>query len=99
MGIQDSKGFSLVTVIIVVAVVGIIGMVAYNVYLKQQDDNKTDSAATTQNEASGQQTAEATEAPEVKNSADLDKAQEALDSINVESNEDDQQLSKELSSF
>ena len=75
-----NKGFSIVEVVIVIAIVGLLGLVGWRVW----DANQTKTADETDTAQSSQA------APDVKSDADLDKADAALDAMNVEGNESKQ---------
>lgn len=81
-----NKGFSIVEVVIVIAVIGLIGLIGWRVWDAQQNTG-TEQTDTTQTE---------TTAPDVNSEADLDKADDTLDAMNVEG-EEAKQLESETS--
>lgn len=79
-----NKGFSIVEVVIVLAIVGVIGLIGWRVWDANQN-NSVDQEGTSQ---SGSEAS-----PDIQSDTDLDKADQTLDTMNVEGTE-----SKELDS-
>ena len=79
-----NKGFSIVEVVIVIAVIGLIGLIGWRVWDAQ--NTGTDQTDTTQTDTT----------PDVNSEADLDKADDTLDAMNVEG-EEAKQLESETS--
>jgi hypothetical protein len=88
---KQSLGFSVVEATLIIGVVAVLGLVGFNVYARNQD-KKTDTATT-------QAPVEARDpsAPEIKSTADLDKADKALDDTNLDA--DTSQLDSQLNTF
>ncbi len=88
-GTNKNRGFSAIEVVLVVVVVGLVGFVGYTFYLNQiqAPDN------------SAQQDGDATTAPKIDTTDDLDKAGEAIDQTEQEadSSQDAKQLDSETS--
>jgi len=92
---QSQTGFSAVEGLLIVAVVAVLGFVGYKVYSGQQDK-----PASTGNNQTADQSAKADdvpEAPEIKETNDLDKANATLDQVNPD--DDTGELDSQLSSF
>lgn len=99
---KNSLGFAVFEIIVIVGVVGILSFAGYMVYQRQQDKDKNSSSTSVTTQASEQKPAssnDVAEAPEVKNTEDLSKAEKVLDDTNVESSTDDSQLDQDLSSL
>ncbi len=88
---KQSKGFSLVEVVLVVVVLGIIGFVGYRVAVAQLDNKTADQNAAAQTSVS------TNSVPAIQTSEDLDAATQTLDSTDVES--DDSALLNEQLNF
>jgi hypothetical protein len=91
---KDTKGFSVVeflTILIVVVAVSVIGYFAFNKMQENKEANDTSSSQTTNNK-------ETAEAPTVKSTQDLDKADAALDSSKLDDGSD-ASLDTELNKF
>lgn len=75
-----NKGFSIVEVVIVIAIVGLLGLVGWRVW----DASQTKTADQTDTTQSSET------APDIKSDSDLDKADAALDEMDVEGTESKQ---------
>jgi len=91
---RSSKGFALLEAVAIVGIVGLIALVGVKVYGSHKDK----SAATTNSQS--QQSAAAT-VPQVKTSADLDKASQVLDQNDptTANSNDSAQLDRDSSAF
>jgi|JI6StandDraft_1071083.scaffolds.fasta_scaffold389612_2 Tfp pilus assembly protein PilV len=77
---KRTSGFSIVEALIGVTVVVLIGLVGYNLYSMQQSRN----ASVNEQQSVANETPAA---PEINDTADLDKAAATLDQINPEAND------------
>ena len=95
ISLKDQSGFSPFETGILIATVALLGLAGFLVYDRQQDKK-----AASQN-SSATQTADETipEAPEIKNTEDLTKAEQVVDQANIDKTQDGDQLDKELNSF
>lgn len=76
---KRASGFSIVEALIGVTVVVLIGLVGYNLYSMQKSQN----ASVTEQQSVADETPQA---PEIKDTSDLDKAAATLDQIDPEAN-------------
>lgn len=77
---KTNSGFSIVEALIAVAVVVLVGLVGYNLYSMQQARNES----TSEQQAVAK---EVPEAPNIKDTSDLDEAAKTLDQIDPEAND------------
>lgn len=95
---KNQFGFSAVEVVLVLAIVGVLGYVGYFVYSKN-NETKNDTATTQSTESvnTSSSATDVAEAPDIKSTSDLDKAQATLDATDPSSNADSTQLNSQLS--
>ena len=87
---KKQSGFAVLEVVLVAVVLLVIGVTVYS-YVSRTASDDTGSTAST---------ATVPAAPQVKSTADLDKASAALDSVDVDDNyKDSAQLDLEMTSF
>ena len=87
---KKQSGFAVLEVVLVAVVLLVVGVTVFS-YVSRTSSDDTGSTAST---------ATVPAAPQVKSTADLDKASAALDSVNVDDNyKDSAQLDLEMTSF
>lgn len=84
---KKSSGFSVVEILIVIAVVVLLGFIGYRVWSASNQPAAETTPTTSQTQKD--------EAPQINEASDLNKADSALDSTNVEG-DSSQQLESEL---
>jgi prepilin-type N-terminal cleavage/methylation domain-containing protein len=95
---KNQFGFSAVEVVLVLAIVGVLGYVGYFVYSKNgETNNDTATTQTTESVNTSTSATDVAEAPDIKNTSDLDKAQATLDATDPSSSTDTTQLNSQLS--
>lgn len=95
---HNQAGFTPLAFVLILAIAGVIGFAAYQVYSSQQANTPpADNNAATQQQSEDDSVPEA---PEIKSTEDLDKAEQTLDKINPEdSSAGGAQLDQQTSNF
>jgi Tfp pilus assembly protein PilV len=98
--INSQAGFSAVEAVLLLVILGIIGFAGYEVMNAKNSVSDADSSiSTTQPSAATQQT-RSDQIPAVNSAADLNKAEQSLDQMNLDDNSGDTaQLSTQTANF
>lgn len=85
---KNQSGFSAVMLLVIIVSIALIALAGYFVFMRQNNDEQKTSNQTSQ--------VVVPEAPEIKTKADVTKAEQTLDSINLNDNSDLDAIDKEL---